>query len=87
MNRESIDAVRGRRSAAALQRPDHARFGFAQLPGLIRSRFGGARSPLAATAVDPLAEPVGPESVVLFLIDGLGWSLFERFAGHRFAAR
>lgn len=76
LNHRSIEAVAAARRDAATVVPLYDTFGFARLPELVRGVFTGSAP--TAWALGPLARRY--EAVVFFLIDGFGWSLFERFA-------
>lgn len=73
----SIDAVRAARIDDHFARPLYEGFGFAALPSLVRSLLSGAEhafSPSLPTSAGP------PRAVVVLLLDGFGWSFFERFS-------
>ena len=75
---QSIKAVAETRESAHFARPLYDTFGFAQLPHLLRSCWGGKPSFLHEELIKKLPHP--PEVVVTILIDGFGWTFFERFA-------
>ena len=77
LNEEAIRAVANQRIDEHLARPLYEGYGFAALPSLIRSLFGGPPSSLPRAAVGPAEDR---KTVVLFLLDGFGWSFWSRFA-------
>jgi predicted AlkP superfamily pyrophosphatase or phosphodiesterase len=79
MNRDSLDAVAAARRDADHVRPLYETYGFARVPQLVRAALtGDADLGLPASVVAGL--PRRARTVVVFLVDGLGWSYIERFA-------
>ena len=81
----SLEAVAATRQAPHLGRPLYDSYGFAQIPSLIRSFWGGPESFLRRELTPTL--PQEPEVVVWMILDGFGWSFFERFAELPFLRR
>jgi hypothetical protein len=79
LNLESVQAVAGSRVDAHLARPLYETYGFAQVPWLVRALLTGqGELGLPPSVLGGL--PRASRSVVLFLIDGFGWSYLQRFA-------
>ncbi len=77
LNQSSIDAVEATRIDDHLARPLYQGYSYAQLPPLVEAVLAGGTTTLPAKAVD--LSPA-PRHVVLILVDGFGWSYFQRFA-------
>lgn len=78
LNRRSMSAVADARIDADLGRPLYGSYCFAGLPELVRSLLvDGRPGGLPADVLESL--PKRYAQVVVILLDGFGWSFFERF--------
>ena len=77
LNQSSIDAIEATRIDDHLARPLYQGYSYAQVPPLVKAVLASGASTLPADAVD--LDPA-PRHVVLVLVDGFGWSYFQRFA-------
>ena len=73
----SLDALAAARRDGHWAVPLYEGFAFAQIPSLVASLFGDGSTAMAPDVVE--ASP-RPRSVVVLLLDGFGWTFFERFA-------
>ncbi len=87
LNRRSTSAIADARTDDDLGRPLYGSYCFAGIPKLVRSLLVDGRP--AGMPADVLGSlPQRYEHVVVILLDGFGWSFFERFgAGLPFFAR
>lgn len=86
LNHDSLAAVAAARRDADFAAPLYDGYGFASLPRLLRALLtGAADTGVPAAALGEL--PRRSDNLVLLLVDGFGWSFFERFAGLPFLAR
>ncbi len=76
LNQESLAAVAAARIDDHCARPLYEGFGFAQIPSMVRSLLTDAPTSMPASVL-----PAGdrPRQVVVILVDGFGWSFFERY--------
>lgn len=74
---DSLEAVARARTDRHFAVPFHTGYAFAQLPSLTQRLFDVGPSRMAESVVD--AAP-SPRTVITLLLDGFGWSFFERFA-------
>ena len=77
LNQESIAAVAAARDDDHIGRPLYDTFGFAQLPSLIRALLAERSTSMPPSVLDGRK---APQNLVVLLLDGFGWSFFERFA-------
>ena len=77
MNRASLQAVAKARIDPHMGRPLYDSYCFSQLPSFISSRLTGTPTGMPASVAGTLPDT---KQVVLFLVDGFGWTFLERFA-------
>lgn len=76
LNPESVAAVEAARFGERFVRPLYDTYGFARIPATVeRLLTGEGAAPLPAAALAGLAP--GYDTVILLLVDGLGWRFFE----------
>lgn len=86
LNHDSLAAVAAARRDPEYAVPLYDGYGFASVPRLIRALLtGDADTGVPAAALGDL--PRRADNLVLFLVDGFGWSFFDRFADLPFLAR
>lgn len=79
-NQHSIEVVDSATWNIPFKRPLYREYAFAQLPHAVKHLLGVAPSPgLAADALG--GDGVPYEMVIMLLIDGFGWNLYERYGG------
>jgi predicted AlkP superfamily pyrophosphatase or phosphodiesterase len=79
LNQHSIEQVAAARRSKDLAIPLYDTYCFSQLPQLLRSTFGLSPTPgMPASVLQSL--PTQYRKVVLFLLDGFGWTFFSRYA-------
>ena len=75
LNEASIEAVESTRIDEHLATPLYDGYAFSKLPSLVESLFSDVGSGVPPAATQGLG---GARQVVLLLLDGFGWSFFER---------
>jgi predicted AlkP superfamily pyrophosphatase or phosphodiesterase len=79
LNADSVAAVEAARFGPGFVRPLYESYGFARIPGTVERLLTGQGGPgLPAAALAGLAARY--ETVVLVLVDALGWRFFEAYA-------
>ena len=77
MNQASIDAVADARIDAHMGRPLYDGYCFTELPSLVGARLAGTPTRMPMSVVHAMPET---KHVVVFVVDGFGWTFLERFA-------
>ncbi len=83
MNQKSFEVIAKRNFGERFAKPIYDTYGFAQIPSTIERLLGGKKEGLPSEAVQG-----GPYDIVLlFLIDGFGWNLFQHYLERPFLRR